>query len=457
LKKNKPKRKKLEKKDVQMHLAMNVAKRIFLKNKKMSVSLWRSPILYRRTARDAINRWEIEVVEDTSTRQVSMVTTAGQYGGKLVTTRRKVEGKNIGRKNETTAAQQAIAEAKKKMNDQRVEKHYTEDMNVDDDDDDNNDDDDNDDGDNKNKNIKDVDVSKGILPMLAKPYKPGVSKLKFPAWVQPKLDGVRALGYELNEKAVLQSRNNRPFPNMQNLSHILGSANAAITSGLLRDRNVVALDGEMYTDEVHFQKIAGLVRKASVIKPEDDNQAYQNLKKIHWYVYDCVMDAPFSRRYAALQEIVAEAAKHSEIAASHLRVVPAYEVNSYEEIDEWHNRFVFEGFEGVMIRSDAASSTYDLNKRSAALFKYKFMDTNEFKIVGYKEGKGTDEGTAIMSCETKEGRVFHVKCKGTREFRSELLNDGEQLIGLMLTVKHQKWSDDGIPRFPSGVTIRDYE
>ena len=47
--------------------------------------------------------------------------------------------------------------------------------------------------------------------------------------------------------------------------------------------------------------------------------------------------------------------------------------------------------------------------------------------------------------------------KGSRELRTEYFNNKKALIGKMVTVQYQGLSDDGIPRFPSAVSVRDYE
>jgi hypothetical protein len=38
-----------------------------------------------------------------------------------------------------------------------------------------------------------------------------------------------------------------------------------------------------------------------------------------------------------------------------------------------------------------------------------------------------------------------------------MLEQADSFIGKMLTVKYQEMSPDGVPRFPSGIAIRDYE
>src|SRR6185436_13616686 len=70
------------------------------------------PTLYKKTGNGALQKWNIQVEDGVSP---VIVTEFGQIGGKLQTSREFIkEGKNLGKKNETTAFEQAIAEAKSK-------------------------------------------------------------------------------------------------------------------------------------------------------------------------------------------------------------------------------------------------------------------------------------------------------------------------------------------------------
>ena len=120
----------------------------------------------------------------------------------------------------------------------------------------------------------------------------------------------------------------------------------------------------------------------------------------------------------------------------------------------YHDQFVEQGHEGIMIRD--AVSTYEIGKRSNYLLKYKEFQTEEYEVVGVKEGTGREKGAGIWECRTGN-RVFSAKPEGTLEFRRHLFRDREKYIGKMLTVRFQNLTALGVPRFPVGVAIRDYE
>ena len=106
-----------------------------------------------------------------------------------------------------------------------------------------------------------------------------------------------------------------------------------------------------------------------------------------------------------------------------------------------------------MYRSDLV---YE-NKRSSHLLKIKTFQSDEFEIVDLEDGRGKMEGAAIMVCKSAKGDEFRCKMAGSIDRLKELFADKDALIGKKLTVKFQNTTDRGVPRFPVGVAIRDYE
>ena len=71
-------------------------------------------------------------------------------------------------------------------------------------------------------------------------------EIKYPCYVQPKLDGVRCVAVYPD----LFSRHGNPFPT---LSHI--------KEELLKNTEHLILDGELYSENFNFEKIISLVKK----------------------------------------------------------------------------------------------------------------------------------------------------------------------------------------------------
>ena len=323
----------------------------------------------------------------------AIVITHGYKDGKQTTSERQVRtGKNIGKANETSALQQAILEAQSKFN-SKVDEGYTENS----------------------------DATPILLPMLAMDFTKRGKDIMFPCFVQPKLDGVRCLFSNGN----MTSRTGKPF----HLLHILSE---------LKDVDII-LDGELYAD-TDFQDIVSLVRRQTFT---------EETRKISFFVYDIVSDQPFSERIVKLRHFFRD--RHFR----HIKPVVTEICDRPDRVREFHDKYVREGYEGLMLRN--AAGPYQINTRSKHLQKYKQFVDDEYKIIGFSQGEGIERGLVLWECETSDGKRFHVRPRGSHEQRAALFANAQKYVGKMLTVRYQELTLDGIPRFPVGIDIRDYE
>ena len=63
----------------------------------------------------------------------------------------------------------------------------------------------------------------------------------------------------------------------------------------------------------------------------------------------------------------------------------------------------------------------------------------------------------LFIVRNRRGHTFVVRPRGSFELRRQWMKDINSIIGKKLTVRYQELTDDGIPRFPVGISIRDYE
>jgi ATP-dependent DNA ligase len=139
-----------------------------------------------------------------------------------------------------------------------------------------------------------------------------------------------------------------------------------------------------------------------------------------------------------------------------VKPVSTYLVNSEEDFRDFNtNGCMANGYEGAMIRN--GDGIYKLGHRSADLQKLKEFQDAEYKIIGFKEGTGTEKGCVIWECSTDKSLTFSVRPRGSKAERQGYFQNGKEHIGSMLTVRFQELTNDGIPRFPVGISIRDYE
>ena len=280
-----------------------------------------------------------------------------------------------------------------------------------------------------------------IFPMLAQNYEKHKKKIKFPALAQPKLDGVRCIAKvsNLNDKITLLSRKGKTFEHLDQITSALHT---------IKLSKSIVLDGELFSDDLDFQKVVGLVRKKKLTEKDKED-----MKQIKFNVFDLIhvdkTDMPFHERWKLAKSIV------NKDKSKTLKIVNIYLIKNDEDIHRLLKEFLEKGDEGIMIRNTDAP--YEIDKRSFHLQKYKKFIDAEYPIVDALEGTGNDKGTVIWVCKTSGDHRFKVRPIGTREKRKEMFRNKKAYMGKFLTVKYQELTNDGIPRFPVGIAVRDYE
>lgn len=364
--------------------------------------------------------WYIRVFEENGCGVIE--TTHGYVDGKKQINKKIIsEGKNIGKKNETTALQQAVNDArsawikKKESGYQEVENANSKNQNM---------------QDNLNLNSRGKGITDDVpLPMLAHDYNKRSSSMKFPCFSQRKYDGTRCVG--IPGKGLF-SRNRKGYPH---LKHIVEEINKLPSS--------IVLDGELYSDTLTFQEIVGIVKRETLKKGDEEKQL-----QIKYHIYDLINNMSYEKRYATLQEIF------HKYSFKYLELVKTDVCENEKKMKELHAEYVAEGYEGIMLRNK--NGLYK-NARSVDLQKYKEFFDDEYEVIDYKEGEGQEQGCVLWVCKTPEGKIFNCRPRGTREDRIELFKNGKKYIGQMLTVRFQELTDEKVPRFPVGIAFRDYE
>ena len=381
----------------------------------------------------------------------------GQLDGKKqLTIREYTEGKNIGKKNETTPLQQCIAETQRKWRDKREKESYqetiTEQASAPD-------------QGHQSSQHSPAEPTKKYFPMLAHTFEPPTAttpttpttkknNIVFPCFTQPKLDGLRCIMYRdpITTELHCQSRTGSYFDTMDHIKTSLAP--------IFRKHPNIVFDGELYTTEIPFEELAGLIKKKKLI-PGDKYR----LCVIEYHIYDVVDETtPFEERHATIRKIFAQNAA-SRMASPHAHgpnsdhmpqficLVPTTEAKTPADFRAQFGEFIEAGYEGIMLRNK--KGMYRCNYRSHDLQKYKEFLEDEFPIVGFTQGEGRDKGTIIWICVTKEGKEFSVRPRGTMEHRRKLFQTGEKYVGKKLTIIYQELTEEGKPRFPVGKDVRD--
>ena len=356
--------------------------------------------LYKRATNGKVVEHTIEV-ENNCFRTISGYTD----GVKTTSEWTCCSGKNIGKKNETTPNEQAMAEAKA-MWTKRVELGSFE-------------------------NINDIDNEVYFSPMLAHKWEDYKDKIQYPVYSQPKLDGIRCIV----KADGMWSRNGKKIISAP---HIYESMKP-----LFETNPDLIFDGELYADKFanDFNAICSLVKKT---KPtESDLQ--KSKEQIQYHIYDLPShNGVFIERHKVLRNI--------DIPTHCCQFVSTFRIDEENEISYFYELYIGENYEGQMIR---LNKEYE-QKRSKSLLKHKSFIDEEYTILDIEEGIGNKTGmVGSFVFENKDGKRFNASPKYNWEECKNLWNQRQELIGKSATVKYFNLTpgESPIPRFPYVINI----
>ena len=372
---------------------------------------WKLPPLFREDAAGKNSTWQIGF--DGVDR---LVMRFGKVGGVIRTTRTEVVPKA-----NRTMQQQALQEARQRYAEKVRKDGY---------------------------HIETEEAPEIPQPMLANKWDPNKTKLTFPVWAQPKLDGIRCLAYLQDGEVHLRSRNNKPFFFLQHIRDRVADFLTFLPPGTI-------LDGEFYSFRLSFNEITGIVRQQKNPHPREE--------LIDYFIFDLILpdDPSFEERYNLLIDAYNAYSEAGLVNFTEtgevddpIRVVAITEALSKEDLLEFHDEYVQLGYEGLIIRK--INMPYKFG-RGSNLLKYKEFHDEEGEIVGVQEAKGTEEGAAILIVRDARGNELPVRFRAPIEERRRWFENPDLVLGKRATIRYQELTPDGIPRFPVGVAIRDYE
>ena len=353
--------------------------------------------LYKRAVNGKINEHTIEV-ENNCFRTIS----GYNDGVKTTSEWTCCAGKNIGKKNETTPEQQALAEAQAMWTKKLELGSY--------------------------ESIDDIDTPKFFNPMLAHKFEDHKNKITYPVFSQPKLDGIRCIV----RADGMWSRNGKKIVSAPHIYEAM--------KPLFETNPDLVFDGELYADKFasDFNAICSLVKKT---KPTSNDLA-KSKESIQYHIYDLPScSGTFTQRNKALIDIGVPRG---------CVIVTTDKVNNENELIRCYSAYVDWGYEGQMIRLD---KEYE-SKRSKSLLKHKSFVDEEYIILDVVEGEGNKTGmVGSFVFESKTGHIFNSSPKFNWEECKTMWNNKNELIGKSATVKYFNLTPDGVPRFPYVIKI----
>ena len=276
-----------------------------------------------------------------------------------------------------------------------------------------------------------------IKAMLAHKY--NEDKADYPAFIQPKLDGVRCL---FTAKGAF-SRANNQFMNVQHIEQALKPFFAKNPTAIL--------DGELYNHSLKddFEKIISLVKKKKPTK--DDRVEAAELVEYHIYDVASMTIANYTTRLNYINSI-------SNFQWNHiLRRVDTKVALDFDDALKMHKKNLKLGYEGSIYRSFEGKYK---GTRSWDLMKFKDFHDAEATIIGYEIGKGKREGTlGKFIMQDYEGNEFGCPPGKGYNYKdlANMLENIHDYIGEYATFTYFERTKAGSYRHPHYKAIRNYE
>jgi ATP-dependent DNA ligase len=269
-----------------------------------------------------------------------------------------------------------------------------------------------------------------IKPMSAYKLDEHFHKIKYPALVQRKLDGFRCLSNVKNNESFLYSKNMKSFIFLNHIKKEI------LKIKELTNQNIY-LDGELYEFGLKLHEISSMVMKKYATNKEE-----LEMKKISYYIFDIFdinnLNIPFEIRYKKLENIF------KKYDFKYLKLVTCTDVNSYEDIKKLDIQYLYEGYEGVIVRNK--DGIYKLNSKSYDVLRTKEFKKKNFMIMGAKEGSGTQKGAVIwqLKCSNKSFFAIPIGNISNRiNIYNEFKKNPDNFIGKYARIKFLEIDNNG--------------
>jgi hypothetical protein len=261
-------------------------------------------------------------------------------------------------------------------------------------------------------------------------------RASFPAHVQPKHNGVRCI---TDGEYAWTREGNLHAPHIQKMIRSWRDMHA------IPDPSCGLLDGELVLPRHQFS----FQKTQSAVAAENENSHL-----LTYPVFDimCPKFEPGAIFSARLKWGVTCA---------------TYKVNDMAGVEYWYERFLKEGYEGLIFRQDVA---YKFGSAGRRLMKYKPKDSAEFICIGIRENSGKAEGTPtfllqrpdveyVLGASATKKNSFGATPDGTYSEKRLLWQKYKNgsCIGKYYQVEFADRYDSGVPQFPVGKGFREVD
>jgi hypothetical protein len=302
------------------------------------------------------------------------------------------------------------------------------------------------------------DVWPGLIKeypcMLCSPFEQKlVDKIKFPAYAQMKMDGMRFNAIVREGKVEFRSRNGKQI-------HLLGhlekefAALAGDVDCVFDGELLVMLEGDhQFADR---QTGNGILNKANkgTISEAEAALVHATVWDVIPYLYftDGHCPVPYATRFSSLGDLVSKQSSKDK----RIWLVASEIVETYEKAQEIFNEYLSLSYEGIILKD--GSGVWE-DKRAKHQIKFKGELECDLKIVAVEEGTGKYAGLlGAIVCESADGVVKVNVGSGFNDAHRKNLKE-KDLIGKIVAVKYNariknKLGDESL-FLPIFIEVRD--
>ena len=261
--------------------------------------------------------------------------------------------------------------------------------------------------------------------MLAPSDLPNLTKLKYPIYVQPKIDGYRTL--IINGE--FYTRTGKKFGNKNLKEYFKNAVNY----------NSLVLDGELYCPDQDFNKLQSILNN-------HNNPLPNSLKYV---IYDAIplkdweaqtSKKHYTERIKALREAVNAISDYKRILDC-----PTDLVNSPSEVLDLYKQYLAKGYEGVMLKAPTGLYRWKrVTLVSQEMVKLKPFETLDLTVTGFFEGEGALEGSVGGIVVDFNGNSVRVGSGFTLEDRQDLKLNPNKYLGKIAEIKYFEETDNSL-------------
>jgi DNA ligase 1 len=257
--------------------------------------------------------------------------------------------------------------------------------------------------------------SQAFEPQLAKVYQQSIDSSRY--LISEKYDGVRAIwnGKELTTRT----------------GKIINAP-----KWFIAPLPSTPLDGELWSGYDHFAFVSGAVRR-KVPRNIDWQQ-------IRYMVFDApTLGGSFEQRYNDYNQLI------QQLKSEHIKPVKQFEFATKAALDDFYQKVLSRGGEGVMLHAKEAKHKPG---RSKQLLKYKPYFDAEAEVIDHIAGKGKYANKlGALLVKTDKGVEFKI---GTGF--SDKLRMSPPKIGSVVTYRYQGLTKYGKPRFARYIRVKSH-